>query len=93
MKKADPVKKICVGDRISLVRASMISCICCTVIRSVILYQRVRSALESKILLVMVFGADLIYGKRKTDRKSPFFEQILAGSGSLWLPETEPQPE
>ena len=41
----------------------------------------------------MVFGADLIYGKRKTDRKSPFFEQILADSGSLWLPETEPQPE
>ena len=92
-KKEDPEKWICTGDRISLVRASMISCICCTDIRSVILYQRVRSALESKILLVMVFRADLISGKRKTDRKSPFFEQILAGSGSLRLPETEPQPE
>ena len=54
---------------------------------------------------MMVFGADLIGGKRKTDRKILLFEQILAGSGSLWLrgrfgapgiprpPETVLQPE
>ena len=69
--KADPEKKVCSGDRISLVRTSMLSCICCTDSRSAFLYQRVRSVFESGFLRLTVFGADPAQGKRKIDLKKP----------------------
>lgn len=71
--KADPEKKVCSGDRISLVRTSMLSCICCTPSRSVFLYQRVRSVFESGFLCLTVLGADPAQGKRKIDLKTPLF--------------------
>ena len=71
--KADPEKKVCSGDRISLVRTSMLSCICCTDSRSAFLYQRVRSVFESGFLRLTVFGADSAQGKRKIDLKNPLF--------------------
>ena len=71
--KADPEKKVCSGDRISLVRTSMLSCICCTDSRSAFLHHRVRSVFESGFLRLTVFGADSAQGKRKIDLKNPLF--------------------